>query len=165
MENSTIALIVYCVSVGLMAAVFIYFMCRDYCGKSTPASELRNLHFTPPAPPSSAWQTKTEKKNEQGGPWFLVVYETADRYPYVISADDILRFMYATDGSMMICCKSNIGVDSNEITLTGKYRFEFLPASELGDYLFTEEEDENVPTARETYEYWHKRFKDKGLLD
>lgn len=163
MELSTIGIIVYIVSVASMAAVFIYFMCRDFGGKGTPASELRNLHFTPPVPPT--WQTKTETKTENGGPWFLVVYETEDKYPFVISADDILRFRYATDGSMMICCKSEIGFQSNEITLTNKYRFEFLPASQLGAYLFTEEDAENVPTARETYEYWHKRFKDKGFLD
>ena len=64
MENSTIALIAYCVSVGLMATMFIYFMCRDFCGKGIPASELRNLHFTPPAPPPFTWQTKTETKTE-----------------------------------------------------------------------------------------------------
>lgn len=162
MENITIALIVYCVSVGLMAVMFIYFLCRDFCGKGNSASALRNLHFTPPPPSASTWKTKTEKKTGDGGPWFLVVYETAGRYPYVISADDILRFTYATDGSIMICCKSKIGIESNEITLKNKYRFEFLPASRLGDYLFAEK---GIPSARETHEYWHHRFKNQGLLD
>ena len=125
-----------------MAAVFIYFMCRNYCGKGTPTSEFRNLHFTPsaPPPPAGMWQTSTETKEENGGPWFLVVYENEDKYPYVIAADDILRFRYATDGSMLICCKSKIGFKSNEITLTDQYRFEFLPASRLGDYLLKEDE-------------------------
>lgn len=151
MENSTIALVVWIVVCVAMAVCFIWCMVRDSGG--TPANM---LHFTPPTPPPT-WHNETEKKFVVAEPWFLVIWEKDNTNPVFIAADKIERFETA-DG---VFCVKRVGVDEI-LTYENKHSAEFLPASCI-DMIMVKEKD--APTAKKTWQYWHERFKNKGLLD
>lgn len=112
--------------------------------------------------PFGLWRSKTETRNEDGGPWFLVVYGDKDDAPFFVAADEILRFTYNGLGEMKVQLKHCVErLPDGELLFDLKHSFEFLSASRIGDSLL---DAEKIPTARETSEYWHQRFKERGLL-
>lgn len=150
MENSTIALVVWIVVCVAMAVCFIWCVVRDSGG--TPANM---LHFTPPTS-SPTWQNKTENKPVVAGPWFLVIWEKDNTNPVFIAVDRIERVETA-DG---VFCVKRVGIDEM-LTYENKHSAEFLPASYIYKIMVKEKD---APTAKETWQYWHERFKNKGLL-
>lgn len=132
MENSTIALVVWIVVCVAMSVLIIWCMVRDSGGVS-----LRNLHFTPPIPPSATWNTRTEARLDKNvGPWYLVVYADEDERNYtVVAAEDVLDFQFSGErGEMRIHCKKYNGFPDNTMRFENIYHYDFLPASQLGDY-------------------------------
>lgn len=140
MEHSTIGLIVWILAVALMVITFLYYMCRESGGKRTP---LRQLHYTSPTPPPATWNLKTEAKpDENNGSWFLVVYADVDERNYTaIAAEDVLDFQFSGKrGEMRIHSKKHSGFPDDTLHFENINRYEFLRASQLGDYRDMEDE-------------------------
>lgn len=137
MEHSIIALVVYSAAVVAMAICFIWCMVKDFGGEEPP---LRNLHFTPPPSSPGTWQTPTEAESAPLEPWFLVVYADAEEKHYtVFPVEDIQHVkVNVDDGAVTVYCKTDIGYSDNMLCFTDIYRYEFVPASEIGAYLFKE---------------------------
>lgn len=141
MEHSSIGLIVWILAVVLMAIVFIYCMCRDFCGRQTSINNLR--YSSPTPPPPATWNTKTETRPKENiGPWFLVVYADEDERNYtVVAAEDVLDFYFSGKrGEMRIHCKKHNGFPDNTMRFENIHHYEFQQASRLGDYRDMEEE-------------------------
>lgn len=134
----------------VLSVFLIWYMVKDE--KGTPANM---LHYTPPIPPPT-WQNKTEKKSVVAGPWFLVIWEKDNTNPVFIAVDRIERVETA-DG---VFCVKRVGIDEM-LTYENKHSAEFLPASYIYKIMVKEKD---APTAKETWQYWHERFKNKGLL-
>lgn len=133
MEHSTIGLIIFIVATVLMAVVYIYLICRDFCDNGT---SLNRLHYSPPVPPPAKWNTRTETKQEHEGPWYLVVYKDVEGRNYTaIAAEDVAHIQFScAKGDLWVYSKVDIGYANNKFEFTGIDHYEFLRASQLGDY-------------------------------
>lgn len=140
MENTEIvfACFVAACVIALIAGAYCTFFKKDGMPMSQVHSDL------PPSLPGT-WCTTTTTNHVVGGPWYLVIYsrDPKDVLPIYIAADEILRLDYDDEGDIHIVYKPT-GKDfgEREIDFTNKKKFEFCPASELGDFLFSDKDEE-----------------------